>query len=200
LKVGGIVLCMHEQQTTLAREIVADLDAFFQAAREQPVPWSTCRVLRPPIRRNVKLAEAPSFGKTIFDYDPTCAGAADYRTLADDLLQGWGRKRVDEVPKPVVKEVKAKVVSISPAESEAKAQAAKGTGATNAAAATKVTVEMKPVVPTASPTPEPPVIETNVKASPASAPNATVAPPAKPKSPARKAVSVSPPKVDSPVA
>jgi chromosome partitioning protein len=89
LRVTGIILCMHEEQTMLAREVVADLDAFFAAAREQEVPWRTCRVLRPAIRRNVKLAEAPSFGKTIFDYEPTCAGANDYRALAERLIADW---------------------------------------------------------------------------------------------------------------
>ncbi len=91
LRVTGIVLCMHEQQTTLAKEIVNDLDAFFADAATQDVPWSTCKVLRPAIRRNVKLAEAPSFGKTIFDYEPWCPGAIDYRMLARELLVAWGR-------------------------------------------------------------------------------------------------------------
>jgi chromosome partitioning protein len=90
LRVAGIVLCMHESQTTLAREIVADLDSFFTEARDQNVPWRDCRVLRPPIRRNVKLAEAPSFGKTILDYEPTCPGSADYRQLAREVMTGWG--------------------------------------------------------------------------------------------------------------
>jgi chromosome partitioning protein len=91
LQVTGIVLCMHEQQTTLAKEIVNDLDSFFAAAADQDVPWRSCRVLRPAIRRNVKLAEAPSFGKTIFDYEPLCPGANDYRLLASNLRKSWGR-------------------------------------------------------------------------------------------------------------
>jgi len=86
LQVTAIVVCMHDPQTTLAREVIADLDAFFDAARSQEVPWRNCRVLRPPVRRNVKLAEAPSFGKTIFDYAPWCAGANDYRKLAERLV------------------------------------------------------------------------------------------------------------------
>ncbi len=86
LQVTAIVVCMHEPQTTLAREVVADLDEFFDAARSQEVPWKNCRVLRPPVRRNVKLAEAPSFGKSIFDYAPWCAGANDYRKLAELLV------------------------------------------------------------------------------------------------------------------
>lgn len=102
LRVTGIVLCMHEHQTTLAKEIVNDLDAFFHDAASQPVPWSTCKVLKPAIRRNVKLAEAPSFGKTIFDYEPWCPGALDYRMLARELLSAWGRPaNPAEAPKPV---------------------------------------------------------------------------------------------------
>ncbi len=87
LRVTGVILCMHERQTTLAREVVADVEEFFRQARD--VPWEGCRVLEPPIRRNVKLAEAPSFGYTIFDYARWCAGANDYRNLAEHLLEKW---------------------------------------------------------------------------------------------------------------
>ena len=86
LRVTGIILCMHEGQTTLAREVVADIEEFFEQVRDQDLPWGGCRVLKPAIRRNVKLAEAPSFGQTIFDYARWCAGANDYRTLAESLL------------------------------------------------------------------------------------------------------------------
>jgi chromosome partitioning protein len=89
LRVTGIVLCMHECQTMLAKEVAADLDAFFEQARGHDVPWRSCRVLRPPIRRNIKLAEAPSFGQTIFDYAPQCPGAQDYRELADRMSKEW---------------------------------------------------------------------------------------------------------------
>ena len=89
LAVTGIVLCMHEGQTTLAREVVADLEGYFEKCRGEDVPWARCRVLLPPIRRNIKLAEAPSFGQTIFDYSPWCPGAIDYRRLAQGLIAGW---------------------------------------------------------------------------------------------------------------
>jgi chromosome partitioning protein len=46
-------------------------------------------VLKPPVRRNIKLAEAPSFGQTIFDYSPKCAGAADYLALARGMVARW---------------------------------------------------------------------------------------------------------------
>jgi chromosome partitioning protein len=114
LRVTGIILCMHEQQTTLAKEIVADLDAFFAEAAAQDVPWSTCKVLRPPIRRNVKLAEAPSFGKTIFDYEPWCPGALDYRMLARELLASWGRPIKSAESSPHAKAAAAPASSPSP--------------------------------------------------------------------------------------
>lgn len=89
LKVTGIVLCMHEANISHQREVTADLDEFFTQARGTDVPWSACRVLRPPIRRNIKLAEAPSYGKTIFDYAPRCPGADDYRALAQRVIAEW---------------------------------------------------------------------------------------------------------------
>ena len=89
LEVTGVVLCMHEKQTNLAREVVDDLDTFFAESRESNVPWRHCHVLQPPIRRNIKLAEAPSFGQTIFQYDPTCPGAKDYDALANTVTARW---------------------------------------------------------------------------------------------------------------
>ena len=114
LRVTGILLCMHEKQTTLAKEVVADLDAFFDATRDEPVPWRDCRVLRPPIRRNIKLAEAPSFGQTIFDYAPWCHGALDYRKLALGLIEHWC-----EEDKPPVLATEPEQEAPAPAEEEA---------------------------------------------------------------------------------
>ena len=85
LWVTGVVLCMHEGQTILASEVVEDLRGFLDAARDTDVPWRDARILEPPIRRNIKLAECPSFGKTIFDYAPGSHGADDYRLLATNL-------------------------------------------------------------------------------------------------------------------
>lgn len=99
LRVSGVILCMHEETTRHAREVVADIEAFFQQSREQNVPWRGARVHRPPVRRNIKLAECPSFGKTIFEYAPTCPGAADYAALAGELIAEWdallARRAVD---------------------------------------------------------------------------------------------------------
>jgi chromosome partitioning protein len=81
LQVSGIVLCMHERQTILAKEVLADLEGFLEESAGQDVPWSDARVYQPPIRRNIKLAESPSFGSTIFDYAPDSNGAKDYLKL-----------------------------------------------------------------------------------------------------------------------
>lgn len=89
LRVSGVILCMHEETTRHAREVVADIEQFFLRSREQDVPWRGARVHRPPVRRNIKLAECPSFGKTIFEYAPTCPGAADYAALAGELIAEW---------------------------------------------------------------------------------------------------------------
>ena len=100
LRVAGVVLCMHEMQTTLAQEVVADLEGFFEAARGTDKAWAEASVLRPPIRRNIKLAECPSFGQTIFEYAPAAAGAIDYAQLAEAFLTP------ETEPEPPVVEVR----------------------------------------------------------------------------------------------
>ncbi len=90
LHIGGVVLCMHDKQTTLAQEVLADLQQFFDGARDQQTPWSDAQVFMPPVRRNIKLAECPSFGQTIFQYAPWCPGARDYRALAEALMRADG--------------------------------------------------------------------------------------------------------------
>lgn len=92
VRVGGIVLCMHETQSTHAREVVAEIEAFLDEARGTGMPWDGAAVLRPAIRRNIKLAEAPSFGKSIFDYAPWCPGAIDYRKLAQRFIAAWDKR------------------------------------------------------------------------------------------------------------
>ncbi len=89
LRVAGVVLCMFDGQTTHAQEVVADLETFFANQRDEKSPWRFARVYQPAIRRNVKLAECPSFGQSIFEYSPTAAGAQDYARLADELMREW---------------------------------------------------------------------------------------------------------------
>ncbi|UCG15818.1 MAG: ParA family protein [Phycisphaerales bacterium] len=87
LRVSGVVLCMFEAGTRLAAEVVEDLKSFLAAARGTDVPWSQARLYNAVIRRNIKLAECPSFGMSIFDYEPRCNGALDYARLAVELLE-----------------------------------------------------------------------------------------------------------------
>ncbi len=89
LRVSGVVLCMHEETTKHSKEVVADIAGFFEESAKQDLPWRGARVYKPPIRRNIKLAECPSFGQTIFEYAPTCPGASDYEQLADALIAEW---------------------------------------------------------------------------------------------------------------
>ena len=87
LCVSGVVLCMHESHTLLAGEIISDLNSYLEEARGTDLPWSNAVLYDPPIRRNIKLAESPSFGQSIFDYDPDCHGAKDYTRLADSVAR-----------------------------------------------------------------------------------------------------------------
>lgn len=86
LSVTGILLCMYDGGTKLAGEVVADLRSFLDAGRSQDVPWKDAVIFRTVIRRNIKLAECPSHGKSIFDYEPNCNGALDYDALAREVL------------------------------------------------------------------------------------------------------------------
>jgi chromosome partitioning protein len=86
LKVTGIILCMYEASTRLTQEVVDDLQKYLDKSRGTHAPWAKARILSTRIRRNIKLAECPSFGKSIFSYAPTCNGAADYFALAQEVL------------------------------------------------------------------------------------------------------------------
>jgi len=86
LRLSGILFCMYDANTRLAIEVSADVDAFFRGARSQQTSWSGARTFQTRIRRNIRLAEAPSFGQSIFQYAPGSHGAEDYRQLAEEIL------------------------------------------------------------------------------------------------------------------
>ncbi len=75
LKIEGVLLTMFSTRLTLARQVLEEVKNFFQG-----------RVFNSVIPRSVRLAEAPSFGKTIFQYDITSAGAQAYLALASEIL------------------------------------------------------------------------------------------------------------------
>ncbi len=86
LKVTGIVLSLYESSTRLAQEVVQDLQDYLDKSRGTNAPWAKARIFSTRIRRNIKLAECPSFGQAIFQYAPTCNGAEDYAALAREVL------------------------------------------------------------------------------------------------------------------
>jgi chromosome partitioning protein len=85
LKVSGIVLTMYDSNTKLSSEVVAELNSFIESAQGKALPWAETVIFKSKIRRNIKLAESPSFGKTILAYEPLSNGAADYRALAKEV-------------------------------------------------------------------------------------------------------------------
>jgi len=83
LKVSGILLCMYDSRATLSAEVKADIEGFLDNARDTDCPWSQAMIIPVTIRRNIKLAEAPSYGKAIIEYEPNCHGSEDYMAVAD---------------------------------------------------------------------------------------------------------------------
>ncbi len=75
LYIAGVVLTMFDPRTRLAGEIVREVRNHFPKEAFQTI-----------IHRNVRLSEAPSFGQSIIDYDPSSPGALAYRTLAEEVM------------------------------------------------------------------------------------------------------------------
>ena len=75
LEIEGILLTMYDERTTLSRQVATDLRSFFGG-----------QVFQSVIPRNVRLAEAPSFGKPIIFYDIHSKGAEGYTQLAQEVI------------------------------------------------------------------------------------------------------------------
>ncbi|RMF36804.1 MAG: ParA family protein [Planctomycetota bacterium] len=86
LRLSGVVLCMYESGTRLAAEVTRDVDEFLDAQANNQGVWAGAKFFQTRIRRNIRLAEAPSFGQSIFQYAPNSNGAEDYRNLALEVL------------------------------------------------------------------------------------------------------------------
>lgn len=85
LRVSGVLFSIFETGTKLAQEVTGDVETFIAEADED-APWRGATVFKTRIRRNIKLAECPSFGQTIFDYAASSNGAEDYANLADEII------------------------------------------------------------------------------------------------------------------
>lgn len=87
LTLSGIVFCMFDGGTRLAHEVTSDINAFFDNERKVKGTWPEAFSFDTRIRRNVRLAEAPSFGQSIFQYASSSNGAQDYQSLAMEVLE-----------------------------------------------------------------------------------------------------------------
>ena len=85
LRVTSILMCMFDSRASLPSEVRADIAEFLAAAQGSDCPWAGAEILPVHIRRNIKLAEAPGYGKTIFEYAQDCHGAEDYKQIAQFL-------------------------------------------------------------------------------------------------------------------
>jgi chromosome partitioning protein len=76
LEIAGIVMTMFDARTKLSGQVVAEVRQHFSE-----------RVYQTVIPRTVRLSEAPSFGKSILEYDPRGSGADAYRSLTREFLK-----------------------------------------------------------------------------------------------------------------
>ena len=82
LEIEGVLLCMFDKDTDLSYEVVEEVKSFFKE-----------KVFSTMIPRNVKLAEAPSFGKSVITYDEKSKGARAYLSLGNELVENiFGKK------------------------------------------------------------------------------------------------------------
>jgi chromosome partitioning protein len=88
LRLTGVVMCMFDASTRLSAEVTHDVEQFFATHASPGAVWGAARCFQTRIRRNIRLAEAPSFGQSIFQYAPKSHGAEDYHDLAHEVL-GW---------------------------------------------------------------------------------------------------------------
>jgi chromosome partitioning protein len=74
LRIEGVLLTMYDHRLHLSRRVAAEIRDYFGD-----------KVYRTVIKRNISLAEAPSFGRPIALYDPSSAGAENYSRLAEEV-------------------------------------------------------------------------------------------------------------------
>jgi chromosome partitioning protein len=76
LKIEGILLTMYDSRLNLSRQVAEEARRYFDG-----------QVFGTVINRNVRLSEAPSFGKPIVFYDAVSTGAKNYLQLAEEFLK-----------------------------------------------------------------------------------------------------------------
>ncbi|RLD16508.1 chromosome partitioning protein ParA [candidate division KSB1 bacterium] len=75
LKIEGVLLTMFDNRLNLCNQVAQEVRDYFQE-----------KVYKTVIHRNVRLGEAPSFGKPIIMYDAVCVGSQDYISLAEEVI------------------------------------------------------------------------------------------------------------------
>ena len=76
LDILGIVFTMYDNRLNVSRQVVEEVEKYFPE-----------KLFQTKIPRNVRLSEAPSYGKSVIMYDVTCAGAVNYLNLATEILK-----------------------------------------------------------------------------------------------------------------
>lgn len=82
LVIDGVMLTMYDPRNRLSAQVAADVRKHLGRAVFQTI-----------IPRNVRIAEAPSFGKPVLMYDPSCAGSKAYKALAFEMLSRHSRSK-----------------------------------------------------------------------------------------------------------
>ena len=106
LEIEGVVLTMADYRTNLTQDVISEVKKYFKEKTYQAI-----------IPRNIRLTEAPSFGKSIFVYDKDSSGAKKYAELANELLK---MNNVQPIENNVVANIKT-VQNIHPQESSSPA-------------------------------------------------------------------------------
>jgi chromosome partitioning protein len=84
LQIEGVLLTMYDQRLNLSRQVAEEAKEYFGN-----------KVYRTTIPRNVRLAEAPSFGKPIVVYDAISVGAQSYLALAREVITRSAKSQAD---------------------------------------------------------------------------------------------------------
>ena len=78
LELGGIIMTMYDLRTKLSQQVVDEVRTHFGD-----------KVFNTIIPRSIRLAEAPSFGQSIFEYEPNSPGAHAYKELAEEVIRNF---------------------------------------------------------------------------------------------------------------
>ncbi|MCD4669737.1 MAG: AAA family ATPase [Actinomycetia bacterium] len=76
LKISGAIMTMYDSRTKLGEQVIEEVRNYFQDKMYKTI-----------IPRNIRLSEAPSYGKPIIEYDPDCRGAQAYNNFTKEVIE-----------------------------------------------------------------------------------------------------------------